>query len=234
MILVMIPTRGRRKQVERLLESHAENTGKAAELVFILDPDDEETYDGVDWGDSLAGVMSPRGSLAEKLNRTAADFADDYDALMLVRDDCVFATPQWDELLAEALEAFGGTAMIQPDDRKRDDIPEIVLISSDIVKELGWFANPCLGQFYIDNTWAELGKRSQLLHRCPGVVIPYLHYTLGPDVSLRDDIDAETENAWGSSDLTAFRQWQSEMLPGQVSQLRRKFNPDIAWILNKV
>lgn len=234
MILVMVPASGRRQQVERLLKSHEQNTGKAADLVFILDPGDEETYDGVDWGDSLAGVMSPRGTFVEKLNRTALDFANDYDALMLVRDDCVFATPQWDELLTEALEAFGGTAMLQPDDRKRDDVPEIILISSDIVRELGWFANPAMGHFYIDNTWAELGKRAELLHRCPGVVIPYLHYTLGPDVAIRDDIDAETETAWGASDLMAFRQWQSDVLPNQASQLRRKFNPDVQWILSKI
>jgi hypothetical protein len=234
MILVMIPTKGRRQQAERLLESYEKTVGKAADLVFILDPDDEETYEGMDWGTALAGVMSPRGSVTEKLNRTALNFADDYDALMYVRDDCVFATENWDELLTETLEAFGGTAMIQPDDRKRDDIPEIILISSDIVKELGWFANPAMGHFYIDNTWAELGKRAELLHRCPGVVIPYLHYTLGPDVAMRDDIDAETENAWGNSDLMAFRQWQSEVLPNQVSQLRRKFSKDIQWILSKI
>jgi hypothetical protein len=46
-ILVMVPTRGRRAQCERLLESFRETTSDA-DLLFIIDDDDEETYEGLD------------------------------------------------------------------------------------------------------------------------------------------------------------------------------------------
>ena len=74
-LLVMIPTRGRRAQCERLLASFAE-TATCADIVFVLDPDDEATYEGMDWGDAARAVLDPRAYLAGKLNKTASAVAD--------------------------------------------------------------------------------------------------------------------------------------------------------------
>src|SRR5580700_10427408 len=79
-LLVMVPTRGRRKQCERLLESFT-NTATMADILFILDPDDD-AYEGMDWGTAATAVLDPRGYLQQKLNKTAEAVVETYSVLM--------------------------------------------------------------------------------------------------------------------------------------------------------
>jgi|SRR6185312_9667910 len=230
-LLVMVTTRGRRKQVERLLDSYRENTD-AADVVFIMDPDDEDTYNGIDWGSALTSTLSPRGTNVEKLNRTAQAFWDDYDALMFVGNDHVFRTPHWDTIMLRKLESMGGTGMLYPDDKRRNDIPEIIMISSDIVKVMGQFAEASFSHYYIDNAWAETGKRSGLLRYVPEVVIEHHHYSVDPETEY-DELYHYAEDWFGKSDLQAFHQWRAAVMPHQISLLRRKFNKDVSWVLKR-
>ena len=106
-LLVMVPTRGRRAQCERLLGSFRETASGGTDILFILDADDEDTYDGMDWGDALHAVLAPRGTLSEKLNQTAAAMAGVYDALMWTGDDHVFGSPGWDKAMLDVLGRHG-------------------------------------------------------------------------------------------------------------------------------
>lgn len=232
-LLVMVPTRGRRAQCERLLGSFRETASESTGIVFILDPDDGETYDGMDWGDALVATLEPRAYLTGKLNKTAMAVVDAYDALAWAGDDHVFRTPGWDKLMLAALKDMGGSGWVYPDDKRRNDVPEIWMCSSDVVKTLGYFANPQLSHYFIDNSVAELGKRSGLIRWCPEAVVEHLHYQVAPSQP-RDEVYASTEEKFGKSDMAAFRQWQSERLPVEVALLRREYCPDVAWVLGKV
>ena len=231
-LLVIVPTRGRRKQCERLLESF-EKTTDNAELVFVTDVDDQETYEGMDFGTALHAMLNPREFLSGKLNKTAMACADDYDALFFVGDDHVFRTEHWDTIMLDVLEEMGGTGILYPDDKRRDDIPEIWMMSTDIIKSLGWFASPTQQHFYLDNILGELGKRSGLIRWVPEVLIEHLHYTVCNETE-RDELYVSTEEAFGASDFQAFQEWRGNILPVQVAVLRREFNEDVHWILGKV
>lgn len=225
---VIIPTRGRRAQCERLLESY-DKTTEFAELMFVTDPDDKKTYEGMNWKDAMHATLDPRGSLVQKLNETAHNIAGQYDALMFVGDDHVFETEGWDAILMRKLEENGGTGFLYPDDKRRNDVPEICLISSDIVQLLGHFADPSLNHYYIDNVWSELGRRSSLLRFVPEVVIEHKHYSVDKSAR-RDKTYSYAEKTWGQSDYLAYQFWRQATMPMQVSQLRRAFNPDIKWL----
>lgn len=237
-LLVMVPTRRRRAQCERLLGSFRETASETTDILFITDPDDD-SYEGMDWGDAVQAVLDPREFLTGKLNKTALAMADVYDVLMWVGDDCVFRPPAqedgpaWDRIMLGALEDMGGSGWVYADDKRRSDVPEHWMCSSDVVKELGWFANPHLGHFYIDNTIAELGKRTGLLRYCPEAVIEHKHYQVCADTE-RDWTYRETEAAWGDQDLKAFRQWQAERAAHEVARLRRQFSKDVSWVLSRV
>jgi hypothetical protein len=230
-LLVMVPTRGRRANCERLLESFTE-TATCADLLFILDPDDD-AYDGMDWGPASTVVLDPRDYLVGKLNKTAAAMAGLYRVLQWVGDDNVFVTPGWDQLMLATLEGMGGSGWVYPDDKRRHDVPEHWMCSSDVVKALGWFANPALSHFYVDNTVAELAKRAGLIRWCPEAVIEHLHYSVAPQ-TVRDELYLSTEERFGAADLAAFQQYRTDQLPHDVALLRRKFSQDIAWVLGKV
>jgi hypothetical protein len=230
-LLVMVPTRGRRAQCERLRKSFAE-TATCADLLFITDPDDD-AYEGMDWGEASAAVLDPREYLTGKLNKTALAMADLYRVLMWTGDDNVFRTPGWDRIMLAALDDLGGSGWIYPDDKRRSDVPEHWMVSSDIVKTLGWMANPVLGHFYIDNSVAELGKRAGLIRWCPEAVIEHLHYSVNPETE-HDGLYKSTEEKFGAADLDAYQQWRVNQLPFDVSLLRRQYSPDIQWVLSRV
>ena len=231
-LLVMVPTRGRRAQCERLLESFT-GTATCADLAFILDPDDQDTYEGMDWGPAAAGVLEPRAYLTGKLNKTAEAMAGLYKVLMWTGDDHVFRTPGWDRIMLDTLAGMGGSGWVYPDDKRRNDVPEIWMCSSDVVTELGWFANPALAHYYIDNSVAEIGKRSGLIRYCPQAVIEHLHYSVSPDTE-HDAVYRETETAFGAADHQAYLQWRAEVLPYEVARVRRRFSGEISWVLSRV
>ena len=230
-LLVMVPTRGRRALCERLLASFGETASPSTDILFILDPDDR-SYDEMDFGDAPRAVLDPRAYLTGKLNKTAEAVVDSYDVLMWLGDDCVFRTPGWDKLMLAALDDLGGSGWVYADDKRRSDVPEHWMVSSDVVKALGWFANPRLGHFYIDNSIAELGKRSGLIRYCPEAVIEHLHYSVSG--ARKDRVYSQTEKRFGKPDLAAFQQWRDEVLPFEVSVLTREFSPDIRWVLSKI
>ena len=231
-LLVMVPTRGRPEQCGRLLESFRETTDRA-DIAFILDPDQEDLYAGVEWGDAAHGVLAPRGTLREKLNQTADAFADSYDALMWTGDDHVFKTPGWDRLMLAALEDMGGHGWVFPDTVRRRDVPEIWMCDTALVRHLGWFFPPAVNQYYADNIIGEAGKRAGLIRFCPEAVIEHLHYSVDPDME-HDATYAEAENAHGQADLKAFNQWRADHLSIEVAILRRKYSRDVSWVLSRV
>src|SRR5208282_1707580 len=127
---------------------------------------------------------------------------------------------------------MGGSGFVYPDDKRRADIPEVVLISSDVVRELGHFAEPSMGHYCIDDTWAILGKRAQIMRYCPEVVIRHLHYSLDDTVE-HDATYAEAEKKYGGADQEAFAQWHVTRAPHEIARLRRAFNPDIKWLMGQ-
>ena len=232
-LLVMVPTRGRRAQCERLRESFRETASESTDILFVIDGDDQDTYAGVDWGSASTAVLDPRDYLAGKLNKTALAMADLYPVLMWLGDDTVPRTPAWDKIMLAALDDLGGSGWIYPDDKRRNDVPEHWMVSSDVVKALGWFANPVLSHFYIDNSIADLAKRADMIRWCPQAVVEHLHYSVCAETE-HDALYQSTEEKFGESDLKAFHEWRSSQLANEVSVLRREFSADVRWVLSRI
>jgi hypothetical protein len=229
-LLVIVPTRTRPGQCARLLESfRATVKSPDTEILFITDGDDD-SYRDSDWTGAAQAAMTPRAYFTAKLNTAALSHAPLYNALMFTGDDHVFMTPGWDVILLGALADMGGTGWVYPDDKRRNDIPEIWLASSDLVTELGWFAPPWQMHFYCDNVIADLGVHSGLIRFVPEAVVEHRHYSADKNTE-KDSLYSETEEMFGERDLEAFREWRSSGFAHDVAKLRRAFNPDIRWLL---
>ena len=231
-LLTVIPTRSRPKSVERLIESFNDTTDNA-DLLFVVDPDDE-SMEGFDFKGHSAMVMDPRGTMVQKLNYAAVKFIDDYDSLVWYADDNEFITPHWDTLMLKALEEMGGSGWVYSFDGRRTDIPETWLVSTDVVRELGWFANPILNQYYVADSINILARRASLLRFCRDVKVLHHHYDVDPATE-RDALNEYAESKFGKTDFMTYQAWGgSNQVSVAVSRLRRKFNPDIKWVLGKV
>ena len=227
-LCVFIPTRHRRVLAEKCVESFRATSEEGTGLFLVVDDDDED-YEDVD----VPVIVAPRGTLVTAINHAALWLAGEYSALMLAGDDQVFITPGWDRFMLKSLDVLGGSGWVFPDDKRRYDVPEHPLITSDVVEHLGWFAEPGFGHFFIDNVWAELGKRAELIRYCQDAVVEHRHYSTHADVE-RDLVYREAEDQFGSADFEEFQRWQAERMTGQVAGLRRRFNKDLDWVLNKV
>jgi hypothetical protein len=232
-LLVIVPTRGRKENCERLLASFNDTASEGTDILFILDDDDEDTYADMAWGDALHAVLAPRGTLQEKLNQAADSVAASYGALMWTGDDHEFKSGGWDTAMLDVLADLGGDGWVFPHTVRRQDVPEIWLASAGLTAELGWFFPPFLSQYYGDNTIAELGKRSGLIRYCPQAEIPHLHHSCTPGVE-HDVTYREAEEAHGAADLQAYQQWRADQMPFDVARIRRRFNSDISWVLSRV
>ena len=230
-LCVMLPTRHRPDMARRCVDSLLETATGEPELMLVIDEDDG-SYDGDAFAD-VHKITVTRGTLVTAINAAATFLAPNYDALMLVADDMTFQTPGWDTELLAALDDMGGTGIVGWDDKRRYDVLEHVLMSSDIVQALGYFAVPQMSHFYIDNCWTELGKRAGLLRYCPDVIIEHRHWSVS-DETAHDEVYTAAETAHGGPDLAAFQAYRDGQLKLDVAMLRRKFSRDASWVLSRV
>src|SRR5262249_32622549 len=100
----------------------------------------------------------PRKGLCAWTNEVAVRRAGEYRFLASFGDDMVPRTRGWDRALCRAIADMGGTGFSYPWDGTREDVPEAVVMSSDIVAALGWMCLPGLAHWYCDDTWAALGR----------------------------------------------------------------------------
>ena len=229
-LCVFLPTRQRPEMAARCIASFRETKAlDATDLILVVDDDDDSYADVTDHDK----ITVTRDTLVTAVNAAAEFLAPHYDALFLAADDLVFVTPGWDRLMLGTLDGMGGTGMVYPDDKRRYDVPEHVLMSSDLITELGWFCEPSMAHFYVDNVWAELGKRTGLIRFCPDAVIEHRHYSVCEDTP-HDEVYRQAESAHGGPDLAAFHAWRAEKMPFEVSRLRRRFSSDVAWVLSRV
>jgi hypothetical protein len=230
-MICVVPTRARPEQCKRLIKSFEDTTDNAT-LLFVTDGDDD-SYEDFDWHGHGVAEIDPRASLSQKLNHTVKNIIDDYEEIMWQGDDHEFITPHWDSKFLEA-RAEWGPGWLYPNNHRRSDVPESWSASRDVVEALGWYANPVVAHYYLDNSIAELGKRTGLIRWLPEVEITHHHYSVDKDTEY-DGLYKETEQRFGEHDIAAFQQWRgSNQVAAIVSLLRRRFNPDVAWVLSKI
>ena len=188
-------------------------------MLVITDADDT-SYDGVTWPPGVRACVQERLPVLPKVNRQAMNAVARHKALFFVGDDCVFRTLGWDEIMLRELDAMGGTGILYPDDKRRTDIPEHYFVSADIIGALGWFSwpDPAMNMYYIDNIWADIGRRAGCLKLVPEAVIEHRHYSVCEDVPY-DEIYQSGE-AWGPGDAQAYQAWRRDRMTADVTTVK--------------
>lgn len=155
-MLVITPSRSRPENIVKLIESFGE-TRTNAELLICVD-DDDETLDGYKaiprppWA---MLVIGPRLRLGPTLNLYATRLMEDHDEIGFMGDDHRPRTAGWDRRFREAIGRVGityGNDLIQG-----PNIPTAVMMSSNIIKAIGYMVPRVLVHMYLDNFWKDLG-----------------------------------------------------------------------------
>jgi hypothetical protein len=221
-LLVITPSRGRPENVKRLLETVRATRQAITDVHVCVDDDDPElaAYRDVvaehgSNGDRLD--TGPRMGLVEWTNKIAVPVAAEYRYLASLGDDHVPRTKGWDAALIRAIEDMGGTGIAYPWDGTREDIPEAVVMSSDIVAALGWMCEPSLQHYWPDQVWADLGRGAGCLRHCRAVWVEHVHPATGKVPGDKTYQESATKIA---EDKAAYAQWRAEHMAADVATVR--------------
>lgn len=212
-LLVILPVRGRPDSARRFMKAFRETATAATDVALITDEDDTSSS-GLSGELDVMGMTLVRVPTAQKINKAAEACAGSYEALMFMGDDNVPLTPGWDGFL---LDALGGCGMAFANDLSPHAglLPCSVMMSSAIVRALGWMALPGCSHFFIDNCWREIGQRAGCLTYLPGVVIDHLHPVWGK--GQMDELYASARPMYWDHDEAAFHRWVAGRMDADVA-----------------
>jgi hypothetical protein len=187
-LLVLVPSRGRPKNQERFLEYFFKNS-TVSDVCFILDFDDESNY--LRFDNVIYEVGEPL-MLNEKLNIVSKKYCNDYKFISFIGDDHLLQTYAWDKMLINPLSKKIGISYGN-DLYKKEELPTCSVISSEIIKRIGYMAPPELKHSYIDKFWLDLGTAIGSINYFDNVVWEHIH----PD-NKKTQVDETYLRGWSS------------------------------------
>lgn len=178
-ILVIVPTKDRLDDFKIFADSWVNtNTGKSDVLVGIDVGD--TTYDSIkDIYPFIYEHITPKPFL-HILNELANKYADEYDYISFMEDDCKFVTYGWDGIFIDKINEIGDNAIVWGNDLlNKDRLVGLPFMNSKIVRRLGYMSPHELKCLYVDNFWLALGRRLNSLYYFDDVIIEHRHYSTG-------------------------------------------------------
>jgi glycosyltransferase involved in cell wall biosynthesis len=224
-LLVVLPTRNRPENVNRFVRSF-QQTADMAHLVLVVDSDDD-SYDRLELP-GVSRITLPHGPVSAKVNFGAGWALDGgYRAVAFFGDDSLFHTPHWDTRIMEALDAMGGSGMVYVNDLGRSAVPCNMTISSDIVRALGYFDEPTMNHYFVDDVWKDLGLSTRCLAYLEDVVVEHLHWVWNK--SPRDEVYLTTQAANFDRDSAAFDRWYFERAESDRAKVEQVLRGGKLW-----
>lgn len=177
--LVILPSRGRPESVERGVKALKEHS-RISDICVAIDDDQSELYP------RLEGVIyevNPRLRMNGTLNLVANKYADKYETIYFLGDDHLVKTPGWDEILYESIQARGYGLSYGNDLLQGQKLATAVMMSTNIIRAIGYMSPPKLIHLYMDNFWMSLGQALNCIKYEQRAIIEHLHYVAGKAVN---------------------------------------------------
>lgn len=197
-------------------------TADFTELIFAIDADDVAEYG--DLMHATAGVNNVKIVIAARmgmngtLNHWANWMAPDYDFICFMGDDHLPITKGWDTKLAEAIGDKAGIAYGN-DLLQGENLPTAVVMSTKIIRALGFMSPPALKHLFLDNFWLAIGKAVGNATYLPDVIIEHLHFTNGK--AAHDERYAAVNNAeMHNGDEAIFAEYMANEFADAVESVR--------------
>lgn len=166
---IVCASRGRPEAAHALLKSFlATQSSGRVEMRFAVDDTDPKAAEyppGVTW-------ILPSSSVTTAINLGAERVHTRYIGSLC--DEQRFITNGWDAILLGALDEMGGGVVFPNDLINPGTMPACVLMSTAIVKAIGYFALPGLRYNYFDNVWKDLGLGLGKLRYFEDVAVQHL------------------------------------------------------------
>jgi hypothetical protein len=214
-LAVLVPSRGRPANVARLIEACAKTCRADTILHFGFDDDDDTLGANLTAADGHLATVRPRMGLAHWTNCLSA-MNEHIPWQASIGDDMVPLTDGWDERLCAAA---GPAGMAYPNDRRRDDIPEGIVIATPVVLALGWFCEPTLSHWFVDAVWRDLGTMAGSLRYLPDVIVEHRHPNVPGSGASPDATYSEAASGF-AKDMAAYQKWRMKRMRADIETVR--------------
>lgn len=184
-LLMIVPTRGRPQNARDLYTSWMATVTGNSQLLFVVDDDDPQlgTYQTqMAWMLNAQLLVGPRLRMVGSLNAAAVKFASDYKYLGFLGDDHRLRSVSWDTRMMKGLAKSPASVVYGNDLLQGEAMPTAVIMTSDIVQTLGYFAPPPLTHLCADLCWKLYGERLGTLTYFDDIIIEHLHPANGKAV----------------------------------------------------
>jgi hypothetical protein len=234
-LIVVVPTRGRPDNAERLEVAFRETASRGAIPVFVADEDDPELgryRDKLEAG-KISRLMVYNHAAGGKglcfpLNYAARRYAEVVDYVGFMGDDHLPRTHGWDLEMIGELDSLEPRIAYGNDLLQGANLPTAVFMQARMIRAMGIMAPQCMRHLYLDNFWKHLGEQTGGLRYREDVVIEHLHPVAGKAAwderyaaVNASDRDAADRDAWisyrdGVGFAAALRLVNEEYGRGQV------------------
>lgn len=212
--LVILPTRGRPENAARCVDFLKENSS-ISDILIAIDDDQSDLYPRID---DVIYEVNPRLRMNGTLNLVASKYADKYESIFFLGDDHITRTKGWDEKLYEPIKARGYGLSYGDDKFQGKNLATAVMMSTNIIKTLGFMAPPKLIHLYMDNFWMSLGQALDCINYVPEVVVEHMHFAAGK--SEKDEQYAEVNSSeMYKNDRETYLEYVKNELKGDLEKL---------------
>lgn len=221
-LLILCPTRGRPEAAREAYQSFRDTSQlDGSEILFVVDDDDPKRRE-YETQPFLHLTQPSPGNMVKALNDGAAWAIQNLNPRFIgfIGDDHRFRTPGWDVDFAGLLIERGGGMVYGNDLARTDgDIPTQIVMSTAIVKALGWMGLPTCTHLYIDNAWRVIGDELKMLFYMPDVIIEHLHPAFGK-AEWDEGHKRVNTSAMYNHDAEAFSEWIRTTAPDDVLRVK--------------
>ena len=221
---VVVPSRGRPENAERLAQAF-KDTGAEADLYIVIDNDDPK------WNEYAKSenykklpADNKTGGCAKSLNTGAVLLLDItkyplYDYFVFMGDDHLPRTQGWDKAFIQALKHNAGIAY-GDDLLQGENLPTAYATTREVVDELRGMTFPGCIHLYFDNFVKQLGIDLKCLKYLPDVIIEHIHPAAGK-AELDEGYERVNQPLWYEQDLLTLQQYiRSQKYADLVEKLR--------------
>jgi hypothetical protein len=220
---VVVPSRGRPENAERLAQAF-KDTNTEADLYVIIDNDDPK-WDEYAKSQNYKKLPADNktGGCAKSLNTGAVNLLDItkyplYDYFVFMGDDHLPRTQGWDKAFIHALGQ--NTGIVYGDDLLQgSNLPTAFGMSRDLVEELQGMTFPGCVHLFFDNFVKQLGLDLEYLKYLPDVIIEHLHPVAGK-AEMDEGYARVNQPKWYEQDLLILQRYFAS---AEYAELVRKY-----------
>ena len=213
--LVIIPSRSRPENITRAINALKENS-VISDFCVALDDDDEANYPRID---GVIYEVNPRLRMNKTLNLVANKYADKYETIFFMGDDHNPTTKAWDETLYGPIKSIGYGLSYGNDLLQGQALATAVMMSTNIIKAIGYMAPPELIHLFMDNFWMRIGSTIKSLWYFDAVIIEHLHYINGKATQDEQYKEVNSGEVF-EHDQKAFAKYIEEQFDNDINKLK--------------